>query len=62
MGKQSNFDKWLTTEPTHAGMWALIDEVLKKQTPETNTEVCSCYGWCDIEGRFVCTEGCEVHG
>jgi hypothetical protein len=60
--KQSNFDKWLTTEPTHAGMWALIDEVLKKQTPEINTEVCSCYGWCDTERRFLYSEDCEVHG
>jgi hypothetical protein len=59
--KQSNFDKWLTTEPTQIGVWALIDEIATKQWFEKDLKICSCYGWNDETKRYDYTETCEVH-
>lgn len=67
--KQSDFDKWLTTEPTHVGVWAVIDQIISNKGmevivmhPKEDVEWCSCYGWDEFLKCFTETKDCEVHG
>ena len=52
--KQSNFDKWLTTEPD-------FDNILTQQQNKTDDQVCSCCDWNDELNKWNHTDNCEIH-
>ncbi len=60
--KQSMFDKWLTTDPREKGVWCLVDEIFTKQYPPADQEICSCYGWDEIQKSYTENHDCEIHG
>jgi len=53
--KQSDFDKWLTTDPQD-DKWGS-----NKKWFEKDIQICSCYGWNNETKRYDYTETCEVH-
>ena len=52
--KQSNFDKWLTTEPD-------LDDILTQQQIESNEEMCSCCDWNNELQKWNYIDNCEIH-
>lgn len=59
--KQSDFDKWLTTEPIQIGVWGLIDQIATKRHKKVDDKVCSCCDWNEELKLWNCTEFCEIH-
>lgn len=59
--RQSNFDKWLTTEYTERGVWKIEDEMSIKRSSSNPDSFCSCYDWNEETKKWNITTNCEIH-
>lgn len=59
--KQSNFDKWLTTEYTERGVWKIEDEMSIKRSLSNPNSFCSCHDWDEETKKWNITINCEIH-